>query len=194
MIDFNPRVSLQLGSRLVTAPPLDYDYGIKGDPCTRTPYPPDTGAFLYYYMSPKKPRISGQLRLRVTSSDDPASFESGSDLLRTDGQPWSRPLHIIYPFLYQKLREDQLVPDDLDAVLSTFLSKMINYRQTQLLYTLDDTFIVRFSNSLFLTVITEQRMKRLSFERLFVDSRVSMVDKSGHIKPYKGAYENHNLY
>ena len=48
-----------------------------------------------FYTTPcqkKKPRIAEELRLRVTSSDDPASFDSGSDLLRTDGLPWSRPL------------------------------------------------------------------------------------------------------
>ena len=31
----------------------------------------------------------------VTSSDDPASFEIGSDLLRADGLQWSRPLYVL---------------------------------------------------------------------------------------------------
>jgi hypothetical protein len=71
-------------------------------------------------MSPEKPRIAGNLRFRVTSSDDPSSFESGSDLLLVDGQPWSRPLHALpkyYLPLYDKLREEQLISDDLDKVL-----------------------------------------------------------------------------
>jgi hypothetical protein len=66
------------------------------------------------------------MRLRLTSSDDPASFESGSDFLRSDGQPWSRPLHALpkyYSPLYDKLGEEQFVPDDLDAALSTLPSK-----------------------------------------------------------------------
>ena len=68
-------------------------------------------------MSPERPRILGlgELRLRVTSSDDPASFESGSDLLRRDGLPWRRPLYLLstyFPPMYEKLREEQLVPDD----------------------------------------------------------------------------------
>ena len=67
---------------------LGYDF----DVTKRLPYPPDTKAFLYCSMSPEKPRISGELRLRVTSSDDAASFESGSDLLQLDDQPWSRAL------------------------------------------------------------------------------------------------------
>ena len=53
-----------------------------------TLYPPDTKAFLYYSMSPEKPRIAGELRLRVTSGNDPSFFESGSDLLQPDGVIW----------------------------------------------------------------------------------------------------------
>ena len=45
-------------------------------------------------MSPEKPRIARELRLRVTSSNDTAFFESGWDLLRPDGQIWSRSLFI----------------------------------------------------------------------------------------------------
>ena len=77
-------------------------------------------------MSPEKPRIAGELRLRVTSSNDTAFFESGWDLLRPDGQIWSRSLFHLSKFyhpLYEKLREDQLIPDDLDKVLAAFPSK-----------------------------------------------------------------------
>jgi len=104
---------------------LRYDNITKRDARTNIPYPPDTKAFLYYSMSPEKPRIAGNLRFRVTSSDDPSSFESGSDLLLVDGQPWSRPLHALpkyYLPLYDKLREEQLVSDDLDKVLSNLFS------------------------------------------------------------------------
>ena len=55
-------------------------------------YPPDTKAFLYYSIPPGKPRIAGELRLRFASSDDHASFENGSDLLRKNGHPWTRSL------------------------------------------------------------------------------------------------------
>ena len=46
-------------------------------------YPPDTKAFLYYLTFPEKPRImiTGELRFPVTPSDDPESFESGSEPL-----------------------------------------------------------------------------------------------------------------
>jgi hypothetical protein len=105
-------------------------------------FPIGTKGFLYYSMSPERPRIAGELRLRVTSSDDPASFESGSDLLRTDGLPWSRPLYIltrIFPPLYEKLQEERLIPDDLDRFLLTLPPASINYSRSQILYTLNDT-------------------------------------------------------
>jgi hypothetical protein len=173
------------------APPLISDYGMKGDRCKEISYPPDTYAFLYYSMSPEKPRIAGELRLRVTSSDDPASFESGSDLLRRDGHPWSRPLYSLskrYFPLYEKLREDRLVPDNLDAVLSTLPSKRILYSRSQVLYSFNDTFIVKFNgNDSTLMVITEQGMESLRFERPFSDGRVSMGNNSPHTNPYTGA-------
>ena len=59
--------------------------------------------------------------------------------------------------LYEKLREDGFVPDDLDRALSTLPSTIPRYRRSNFLYTLNNTFIVDFSSfgSVFL-VITEQ--------------------------------------
>jgi hypothetical protein len=154
------------------------------------PYPPDTKSFLYYYTPPDKPRIAAELRFRVTSTGEPTSFESGSDLLLPNGQPWSRPLCVLsrrYKPLYEKLREDRLVPDDLDAILIT--SEYPCYNQSQPFYTLNDTFIVDFScTSHYLFVITEQGMRKLRFDVPFRDYR-------GGLKklPYTGAFTNHHL-
>ena len=161
------------------------------DQSTYPLYPPDTSAFLYYFTSPEKPRIAGELRLRVASSDDITSFESGSDLLLPDGQTWSRPLYVLskfYGFLYNILREDRLVSDDLDTVLSTFPSKKLKYALRQLLYTLNDTFIVDFSSEPNCFVITEQGAERLLFPKLFCDNR-----RQWNGTPYTGAYTNHLL-
>jgi hypothetical protein len=142
--------------------------------------------YLYYFTPPEKPRIAAELRLRVTSSHQPASFESGSDLLKPNGQPWSRPLCVLsnyYIPLYEKLREDRLVPDDLDAILSTSTSAFPSYNRTQLLYTLNDTFIVDFSCAQqYFFIITEKGMKSIQFETPFFEHR-------GGLKtlPYTGA-------
>ena len=97
----------------------------------------------------RKTRIAGELRLRVAPSDDSASFESGSDLLLPNGQSWSRPLYTVskyYSLLYEKLREERLVPDDLDTVFSTLPSNRPIYSRS--LYTLNDTFIIDFEASI----------------------------------------------
>ena len=137
-------------------------------------------------MSPEKPRIAGELRLRVTSSNDTAFFESGWDLLRPDGQIWSRPLFQLpkfFPPLYEKLREEELIPDDLDKALAAFPSQKIFYSRSHFLYTLKDTFIVDFSSQPAFFVITEQGVRMLTFKNgcLFVDKRY------GWSGPYTGA-------
>jgi hypothetical protein len=169
--------------------------GKSGKPMHSSDSFPVSRAFLYYFTSPDKPRIAGELRFRVASSDDPASFESGSDLLKPNGQPWSRPLYVLskyYTPLYEKLREDRLVPDDLDAVLSTsFPPPFPKYRRSQLLYTLNDVFILDFSfRGLRFFVITEQGMKRLRMHSPIFDSRVNFR-RGG--TPYTGAHTNYHL-
>ena len=125
---FHPRVVLHNQSIPVQVSCPTLCYNLSRHP-KHTPFPPDTTAFLYYLSPPERPRIAGELRLRVATSDDHASFESGFDLLKSNGQPWSRSLFQISKYyipLYKKLREDGLVPDDLDAVLSTFPPRVIN--------------------------------------------------------------------
>ena len=177
---FKPFVTLHNQSNLVRVPEICYLSQEK----YKLRYPPDTTAFLYFFMPPKKPRIAGELRLRVASSDDHASFESGSDLLKLDGQPWSRSLYNVskyYTPLYEKLREEGFVPNDLDAVLSTFPKKKVTICQS--LYTLNDTFIVDFSHSEHkLNIISEQGMELIRFTNAFQDRRMTKMS------PYTGAY------
>ena len=179
---FRPRIVFHNRSNPVEGSSIKYTG--TGKYLHRDPYPPDTTAFLYYFTSPEKPRIAGELRLRVASNDDLASFESGSDLLKINGQrPWSLSLLRVSKYyipLYEKLREEGLVPDDLDAVLSTFPPTV---RKCQHLYTLNDTFIVDFSiQKLQLVVITEHGVEPMRFSNKFVEER--STPKS----PYTGAY------
>jgi hypothetical protein len=99
----------------------------------------------------------------------------------------SRPLYVFpnyYKPLYEKLREYRLVPDDLDASLSTFTPRVPSYNRSQLLYTLNDTFqvIVDFNCSQYLSVITEQGMKSIRFDTPFVECRGGL-----RTLPYTGA-------
>ena len=171
----------------VVGPRLLYDTSREG----LTSYPPDIKAFLYYSSLPGRPRLAGELRLRATSRDDPTSFESGYDLLGSNGQPWSRPLLMLsrcssYIPLYKRLRNDGLVSNDLDAIISTFPGSSNIYYRGQQLYTLNDTFMVDFSKEiLHLTVITEQGLEMLHIYKTFFDKQVAPF-----APPYRGAYKS----
>jgi hypothetical protein len=182
---FTPYIPLNKQSTPVKTLPLFYD----SESPLAYPY---IKPFLYYFTPPDKPRIAAELRLRITPSIDPASFESGYDLLKVDGQPWSRPLFMLpklYIRLYEKLREDQLVPDDLDAVLSTFTSIAPKFRRSQFLYTFDDTFIVDFScYQQDLYAITEQGMEMVRIMAIFCDRRLGV-----RTMPYTGTFTIHQL-
>ena len=185
--NFSARITLRNQLTCGIVPCISYDRSHRTETQTHWPYPPDTNGFLYYTTPPDRPRIAGELRFRVTSSDDPASFANGSDLLRMNGQLWSRPLYVIsklYTPLYQKLREDRLVPDDLDNILSSFPQKNVIYSRSQLLYTLNDTFIIDFSYAgQYFSVITEKGVETLPFRARFFDNRDSCRGT-----PYRGAY------
>ena len=139
----------------------------------------------YITPPPEKPRIAGEL----TSSDDPASFESGSDLLGSNGQTWSRPLTYLptyYPPLYEKLREEGFVPDDLDRVLSTLPPLSPSYRGRQRLFTLNDIFMVDFRSIASFLIMTEQGIAILSLMLPFFDNRL-------RCNPYTGTHTNRHL-
>jgi hypothetical protein len=189
---FTPHVSLKDSRSPVITSPIHYDRGPINKTNAKLPYPTDTRAFLYYSLLPGRPRISGELRLRVTSSKDPASFESGSDLLRPDGQVWSRSLYTLskyFPPLYEKLREDQFIPDDLDTAMAALPERRQLYRLSQVLYTLNDSFIVDFNSAkTIFFLITEQGLERLPLKGIFTDWRVIFLRN-----PYTGAYTSHHL-
>jgi hypothetical protein len=146
---------------------------------------------------------SHQPRKPFYRQKDPASRENYASELhqvrilrlskvdRPDGRPWLRPLYALpkyFPPLFEKLREEQLVPEDLHRVLLTFRS--VKYYRCQILYTSTDTFIVDFSNyKTYLLVVTEQGVERLPFYYTFVDGRKMYTSP-----PYTGAYTNHHLF
>ncbi|TFK83911.1 hypothetical protein K466DRAFT_242982 [Polyporus arcularius HHB13444] len=50
---------------------------------------PALGGFLYYYQPPRAPPLAGEIRFRITASDDPATFSSGTDVTTgAGGLPW----------------------------------------------------------------------------------------------------------
>ena len=135
-------------------------------------------------MTPEKPRIAGELPFRVTSGNDPSLFESGSDLLRPDGHPCSRPLYFLYILCMKNLGKIDLLRT-MVRILVAFPSRRCVYRPTShALYTLNVTFIVDFSRSTTIFfVIAEQGVNRLPFDKLFLDWRLKW-----DARPYTGAH------
>lgn len=57
-----------------------------------TPFPTGTHGFLYFVPPPKNVPMASEIRLRITTSHDPASFAEGRDLLLPNHTPWCIPL------------------------------------------------------------------------------------------------------
>ncbi|TFK46181.1 hypothetical protein OE88DRAFT_1648743 [Heliocybe sulcata] len=52
-------------------------------------FPPGSRGFLYWHLDPDAPLLSGQVRFRITTSSDPATFPNGRDLQLPDGGTWN---------------------------------------------------------------------------------------------------------
>ena len=182
-LSFTPFVSLKKSSHFINSG-LYLFYAPSNIRVSHHPrYPPDTKAFLYYSMSSEKPRIAGELRLRVTSSNDTALFESGWDLLRPDGQIWSRSLFIFQSstILCMKNR------GKINLSRTTWIRFWPSSPQKKFLSP-KSTFIVDFSFKRWVPcAITEQGgMQTIQFQHIFTDCR-----DNGKVEPYTGAYTSY---
>jgi hypothetical protein len=80
-----------------------------------TAFPDSTRGFLYYHNLLRNIPTSGEVRFRITTSNDPSSFASGTDLLGLTGLPWRiRLIDIATAKRYNGLRQ-LLLEDDLVA-------------------------------------------------------------------------------
>ena len=151
-------------------------------------------AFLYYYTSPEKtPASLGNyafelhqvmiLRLSKVESD---LCEQTVCRGRVHFILFQNPI----TSLYEKLRLDQLIPDDLDGALATIPKNLIQYSRNNVLYTLNDTFT---SMSLTLRRISsplpDQGVESLRLIRLFFRCSSNVYE----CRPYTGADTNHHL-
>ncbi|KAF9461862.1 hypothetical protein BDZ94DRAFT_1310214 [Collybia nuda] len=88
------------------------------------PYRPfmDSRAFIYFHKPPGLPQIAGEIRIRLTPTGDPSSFNQGHDLKSHTGMRWHIPFHLTvsraqYEPLLEKLLNDKLITP---AMLSHF--------------------------------------------------------------------------
>ncbi|TFK46221.1 hypothetical protein OE88DRAFT_1044729 [Heliocybe sulcata] len=99
-----------------------------------TPFPPDSHGFLYWHLESDAPPILGQVRFRITTSSDPATFPSGRDLQLPHGGTWKIPLFRIarwsgYSGLRAQLLSEKLVTAKvLDTVMNSSASYQNQHR------------------------------------------------------------------
>lgn len=79
-------------------------------------YPNQSTGFFYYWTHPDLSPTGGQLRFRLTPTNDPLLFDSGSDLRKPNGIPWAIPVGRLFglrdnPYA-QMLLDDGLVSED----------------------------------------------------------------------------------
>ncbi|KAK0216547.1 hypothetical protein EDD85DRAFT_870226 [Armillaria nabsnona] len=130
-------------------------------------YPNQTTGFYYYWTHPDLPATAGQLRFRLTPSNDPSLFKLGSDLLRPNGLPWSVSLARLFglqKFYYTDiLLEDGLVTKDL--VYSDYFRLYQRYRlnlHSVLLQSFEEVFPLDLPQpSQILHVVTPRGVERI---------------------------------
>ncbi|EIW62438.1 uncharacterized protein TRAVEDRAFT_68880 [Trametes versicolor FP-101664 SS1] len=107
--------------------------------------------FLYYHLAPNVPALSGQVRLRITGSSDPALASSGEDLLRTDHLPWRIPVTSLvhrkrYKALFRRMLDDGLLSEHVLRAISSLPpgTTQVNARSSRISHALGQPFLLRF--------------------------------------------------
>ncbi len=136
--------------------PVNLQYG-----CKRTGsayrFPEGTHGFFYYFSPDWAPRLAGQLRFRITSSPDPASFSSGTDLQR-NGVPWSKSLASMsrwndgFDMLQHSLSRDNLVSEDTLS-LCRRVASLPRRNPPRILYAFGQPFYMKFGSKSAMHVI-----------------------------------------
>ncbi|KAG6860434.1 hypothetical protein C0995_011202 [Termitomyces sp. Mi166 len=148
------------------------------------PYPPNTQGFFYMHLQPHLPLLTGQIRFRVTPSNDPTQFEKGTDLLYADGQPWNvNALQIAhfpsFAYLKEQLHRDGYV-EFLQALLR--LPKQATRQLQRILCYLEQPFVVNMSHlCVRFSFISADQVRRVKIGPMFNDSAVSSNPYTGRL-------------
>ncbi|PPR01585.1 hypothetical protein CVT24_005876 [Panaeolus cyanescens] len=128
---------------------IHYPVGTKNS----IPFPAGTRGFLYHHLPPGRPEYSAQLRFRITTTDDPASFSQGYDLpipqihQKLPG-PWN--IHLL-KILHTKnarplgelLLRDGLIQQHTLDMIHTHSAVHRFSKKARLLFDLSDPFVYR---------------------------------------------------
>ena len=181
--------------------PVQLPYALRSFPDgrrgQRQMWPDNSKGFLYYHAPPNRPRIAGEVRLRLTPANDPSTFEQGSDLCFIDttnpnddstlSQPWRRPLYSLATNLatrplYEKLIEDGFIPPDLDKAIQSLPKLRFMYSRCQFVHSINDTFILDLSSDwITIASISESGILPIQLLRQFRDFRINQNPYTGSV-------------
>ncbi|PSS29808.1 hypothetical protein PHLCEN_2v2704 [Hermanssonia centrifuga] len=142
-------------------------------------FPEGTHGFLYYHSPEWAPRLAGQLRFRITSSPNPASFSSGTDL-KWHGIPWQRPLLALSRLRDFDAMEDILLRDGLvskDTLLACDKSATLRsgvYGSSRLIYAFGQPFHMKLGWVFKLCVINTSGDKESTVDVLWWLPRIDV--------------------
>ncbi|KAG5638633.1 hypothetical protein H0H81_011352 [Sphagnurus paluster] len=156
----------------ITSPTSDINL-LAGSTCLR--FPPHSHGFLYYRREPSLPATTGEVRLRLTASNDPALFESGTDLVGRHGRPWGISLPQLLNSCNAPLKErlllDKLVEPNFIRTLETSWANMrTGNKRAQTLHRLEDPFEVSLNKPLHVRLIAPHCTGPFSLPYLFKKS------------------------
>jgi hypothetical protein len=144
-----------------------------------TSFPDRTQGFFYYHNPLRNIQTSGEVRFRITTSNDPSTFASGTDLLGLTSQPWRLPLMDIatakqYNGLRQLLLEDDLVAAEVIQqcvrICDDWNVPDNSSQRRRFIHSFGQLFYVEFgSHGLTLFVVTNDSCPKVYIKRLFID-------------------------
>lgn len=161
------------------------------------PFPEYARGFLYYHPPPDHvPQTAGDVRFRVTPSDDPSSFSEGFDLRRPNGALWrehllffTRDIHkpiSKYHAMRQLLLDDGLVTPQLLEKCKDLMMRAGQgiVRQSRIIHSVGQLFPIDFNVAHLSTyVLTEDALQPMT-----ITSPFTMTMRNRPIVPFGGKY------
>ena len=140
----------------------------------QTAFPDRTRGFFYYHNPLRNIPTAGEVRFRITTSNDPSTFVTGTDLLGPMSLPWRIPLLAItnaerYKGLRQLLLEDNLVAAEVFQQCVRILDAptMLTHR-SRLISSFGQLFHLEFGSiHLALFVVTNNSCQKIFIRKHF---------------------------
>jgi hypothetical protein len=162
---------------------------------SRPRFPDHARGFFYYYSPVGFSQMASSIRFRCTSSNDPATFNQGKDLLTHFGLPWESSMPSILrarsSYVQDYLVHAGLVTEDQ----ITHLKHIVNGRQLdRVLWRFDLPFLINFDRtSISHYAVVGSLCEKIKFPSPSVDKRGRYSYKPGgdsykRMLPYKGSF------